>query len=219
MFLLSVPFYQQNICEIFVKYLWNTRVYCESNNNNLLPVRLCWMIRRLRTLSTASGAARRCIWNSPAVHDSTAGAAWMRRYVASAENDRDELIEVELRKQNFFSPEQLTPFEHLLNVTSGAVPFALVMRRDVLRLSRQRSKDSSEYVDGLRGVDNMLRKWLSVFFADDALTLDTVTFSKSAGTMLEFIAQNEGVHSLKTLPELKSRLSNGKRCFALFHSK
>jgi hypothetical protein len=179
------------------------------------------MLRHVRRAMTAPAPpARRALWGG-ADSDPGAAAAWMRRYVGLPERGRDALVAEEMKrgKEGGLAPKQLGPFEHLLSTTPGGAAFAIALRRDVLRLSHSKDADAAFGGSaGLKALDASLKKWLSVFIADDALVLETVTFAKSSGSTLEFIAQNEGVHSLTSITELKKRLSNGKRCFTLSHS-
>lgn len=160
----------------------------------------------------------RLLWSRPPIHDSSSSKEWMDAYVTMSQEQRDIAIRNELKNCADIGVDSFSTFETLLNTTRGGAPFAIALRGDVLRWRRS-GKAEANVVSVLNALDTALKRWLSAFMADDALTLETVTFSKSSGSMLEFIAKNEGVHSVKTLAELKNRLSYGKRCFALFHSK
>ena len=51
----------------------------------------------------------------------------------------------------------------------------------------------------------------------DSMTLQRITFEESSGLILERVAKGESVHRVRSIRELKRRLHDGKRCFALFH--
>ena len=164
----------------------------------------------------------RAIWTTPEALCPVVSREWIQHYIAQSEQNREKLVIAELSKASASSSTSdldlnLSPIEYLLSVTAGAAPFALVLRNDVLRM--RRNKTHGPNVSGLDKLDTSLKRWLAMFFSDDSLLLDTVAFSKSSGTILEFIAQNEGVHSVKSIVELKKRLCYGKRCFSLFHSR
>lgn len=161
--------------------------------------------------------ARPCfLWSGAGSRDAVSNAEWMRAYIDLTPKERDLVIFDEFEKEAVLG---LQPFVNTLNTTAGGAAFAVALRGDILRLRRRGSVDVKINTASLKALDNVLRKWLSCFLADDALILKTITFSDSSGSMLEFITKNEGVHSVKSLAELKNRLSYGKRCFALFHSK
>ena len=177
----------------------------------MLHVRRCFPM-------TCRAFRSRPLWSRPPIHDSSGIKEWMDAYVVMSQEERDIAIRAELRNCAEDDSDSFSSFETLLNTTRGGAPFAIALRGDVLRWRRGGAADAKD-IPVLKALDTTLKRWLSSFMADDALSLETVTFSKSSGSMLEFIAKNEGVHSVKTLAELKNRLSNGKRCFALFHSK
>ncbi len=67
-------------------------------------------------------------------------------------------------------------------------------------------------------LNNVLRDYLQVCFSRDALEFRQVTFESSHGAMLERVAEKDSVLSrIRTLRELKRRLGNGRRCYALLH--
>jgi hypothetical protein len=71
-----------------------------------------------------------------------------------------------------------------------------------------------EYLNELNG---KLKTFLSVAFSVDMVSVQRVSFETSSGMILEKIAKGEAVHSVRTLNELKKRLRDGRRCYALFH--
>lgn len=67
-------------------------------------------------------------------------------------------------------------------------------------------------------LNNSLRDFLQVAFSHDALEFRRVTFEESHGVMLERVAEKDSVLTkIRTLRELKRRLGNGRRCYALLH--
>lgn len=63
-----------------------------------------------------------------------------------------------------------------------------------------------------------LRSRVEDAIASDSLLFDKVTFEHSTGTMLEWVAEKDSVLSrIRTIKELKKRLANGRRCYALRH--
>ena len=69
-----------------------------------------------------------------------------------------------------------------------------------------------------KALDKSLRDYLQVAFSRDSLKFKQVTFEESHGVMLERVAENDSVLTkIRTLRELKRRLGNGRRCYALLH--
>jgi malonyl-CoA decarboxylase len=69
-----------------------------------------------------------------------------------------------------------------------------------------------------KALDKSLRDYLQVAFSRDSLNFKQVTFEESHGVMLERVAENDSVLTkIRTLRELKRRLGNGRRCYALLH--
>jgi malonyl-CoA decarboxylase len=63
-----------------------------------------------------------------------------------------------------------------------------------------------------------LRSKVEEAIASNSLLFDKVTFERSTGTMLEWVAEKDSVLSrIRTIKELKKRLANGRRCYALRH--
>ena len=63
-----------------------------------------------------------------------------------------------------------------------------------------------------------LRSKVAEAIASNSLLFDKVTFERSTGTMLEWVAEKDSVLSrIRTIKELKKRLANGRRCYALRH--
>jgi hypothetical protein len=67
-------------------------------------------------------------------------------------------------------------------------------------------------------LSNILKDYLQSCFSTDVLEFRRVTFEKSTGVMLERVAEKDNVLTkIRTLRELKKRLGNGRRCYALLH--
>ena len=104
-------------------------------------------------------------------------------------------------------------FSYLMK-RKGGIKFAMQLREDVL--DSIQNNDSIE-LQTLKGLDEVLKQWLGNVFCEDALELRRVTFDSSSGDVLEKITKGEAVHTIRSLSELKLRLSDGRRCFAFFH--
>jgi Malonyl-CoA decarboxylase C-terminal domain len=96
-----------------------------------------------------------------------------------------------------------------LNDSKNSVALAMALREDAL-ISADVSAD-------FRELGNSLKAWLSVALNVDAVGLHRITFEASTGETLEKIAKGEHVHHIRYLRDLKTRLSNSRRCFGLFH--
>lgn len=108
---------------------------------------------------------------------------------------------------------QLEIFSYLMK-RKGGISLAMKLREDVLN---NIDINDIENVKTLKGLDNVLKLWLGNVFCEDALELRRVTFDGSSGDVLEKITKGESVHTIRSLSELKLRLSDGRRCFAFFH--
>lgn len=112
---------------------------------------------------------------------------------------------------------------HALNKSPYGIRVAMCLREDSLQVLRaftrdKASKDSfSIEAAKWKAVDRCTREWLSIVFCQQALELKRITFEGSSGNVLEQVAKGEAVHRVRSLSELKRRLENGRRCFALFH--
>jgi hypothetical protein len=63
-----------------------------------------------------------------------------------------------------------------------------------------------------------LKNYLEAAFSRDTLEFRRVTFEGSTGLMLERVAEKDSVLAkIRTLRELKKRLGDGRRCYALLH--
>jgi len=118
----------------------------------------------------------------------------------------------------------LSSFQKQLCRTKGAFKTSLQLRDDI----RSLLKNKPETVPGeewekqqgqMKQLDQSIQKWLGYTLNNDCLELKRITFETSSGSVLEKVARGESVHKVRTLRELKKRLHDGKRCFALFHPK
>lgn len=67
-------------------------------------------------------------------------------------------------------------------------------------------------------LNNSMKMYLEACFAIDTLEFRRVTFEDSTGVMLERVAEKDSVLArIRTLRELKKRLGDGRRCYALLH--
>lgn len=111
--------------------------------------------------------------------------------------------------------------------TKDAFTSALSIRNDLNKIIKSlkekqesnKSNDLDSSINKLNKLDNLVKKWLSFTLAIDSLELKRISFENSTGLVLENITKNEGVHTIRSLPELKKRLENGKRCYGIFHKK
>lgn len=164
-----------------------------------------------------SRALVRCFWSGIDSRNTAKNKSWVKNYLDRPARERQSILEKELSSNLTTLPNRMMSFMNCLSSSRNGVSFAIALREDLLQLR----KDNHPLLQSaqLLELETNLKNWMLAFFAEDALLLETVSFSDSSGSILEFIANNEGVHSVKSVSELKNRLSNGKRCFSLFHSK
>ena len=113
------------------------------------------------------------------------------------------------------SKNQLGDLGKSLCSLKGGVFLSMQLRNDL----RNSKKDfmNSEHIHFSKDLDEFLKSWLHNVFCIDSLTLLRITFEHSSGTILEKVARGESVHRVRSLSELKRRLDDGRRCYALFH--
>jgi hypothetical protein len=105
----------------------------------------------------------------------------------------------------------------------GALQTSLSIRDDISSLLQNSSKSEPKVPIGnevktqLKLLDRSIQQYLSYIFNLDDLKLERISFDHSPALVLEKIAKGESVHRIRSLSELKRRLTNGRRCFALFH--
>jgi hypothetical protein len=107
--------------------------------------------------------------------------------------------------------------EMLVNSQTGTKS-AMRLRDCVTALNRKDKDNSSGLKDDYKNLNAQLKNYLSVAFSSDTLQFSRVTFHDSSGTLLEKVAEQDSVlHRVRTLRDLKKRLGEGRRCFALQH--
>lgn len=114
--------------------------------------------------------------------------------------------------------DSLNPlFFNYLNGLDGGIHLAMAIKTDLRKLTKQFNSVSD--VPNLLIFNERVKDWLAVAFCADSLELRRISFDTSCGTVLEKVARGEAVHRVRSLSELKRRLENGRRCYALFHTK
>ena len=98
---------------------------------------------------------------------------------------------------------------HLLTNARDGLKLLTELRHDLLRLVDEDP--------GLSALDQELRTLFTTVFDGAALTLERVTW-RSPTSLLEKLMQHEAVHAIESWAHLKTRLSGGRRCYALFHT-
>eukprot|EP00536_Pseudo-nitzschia_multiseries_P010715 jgi/Psemu1/259187/estExt_Genewise1Plus.C_3360043 len=110
--------------------------------------------------------------------------------------------------------------------------FLVALREDLRTIRQQtpREEASSAYASGsasLLDLDRYLRSVLARWFAPGLLVHERITYERSPAAIVEAVAKTEAVHPVRSLDDLKERLSeasangngngNPKRVFGLFH--
>jgi hypothetical protein len=132
---------------------------------------------------------------------------------------KDLLLRIAASNTTASSSSVSTSFSNIyqLDKTKGGVRLAMQAREDLMSMIAERKKtklDTKSLVD----LDDNLGQFLQTVFCVDALQLKRITFENSSGNVLEKVARGESVHRVRSLSELKRRLHDGRRCFALFHN-
>jgi hypothetical protein len=103
--------------------------------------------------------------------------------------------------------------QSFLNKSDHALAMSMMMRDDIKVLKHNGRISKKEYDE----IDVELRRWLAVAFSPPMCEIRRVKFEESSGLLLEHVAHGESVHRIRSLSELKRRLSDGRRCYALIH--
>ena len=159
--------------------------------------------------------------------------AWLKKYNASrGTGDTGESVITEgLRNGELTHENEL---HAALNNMKNGITCAMALRSETLliiaRTQKKKKAESSSSSSNreaataaaaaadLTALDHSIKQWLGNVLCLDALETRRITFEHSSGEILEKVARGEAVHSVRSLSELKRRLHNGRRCFALFHS-
>lgn len=145
---------------------------------------------------------------------------WIGEYNTFPSAERQEIIKNTIFPLiNDKDPEWLS--KDLMR-KKGAINTCMVLRDDISDMLSKIPKaelKTSETATKLKKVDKVVQQWLGNSICLDTLELKRITFDHSSGAILEKVARGESVHRVRSLSELKRRLQDGKRCFALFHPR
>lgn len=150
---------------------------------------------------------------------------WIQQYTQLDFTQRQGILRDEVLPQLFPStadsddsllPANVSALYHELSRKKGAIKTSMLLRDDITVLLK--NKDDKEERKKLKFVDKTLQHFLQQSLCCyDSMTLQRITFEESSGLILENVARGESVHRVRSIRELKRRLHDGKRCFALFH--
>lgn len=101
-------------------------------------------------------------------------------------------------------------FFERLNAYPGGLKILAVLRADLLTVME------NETMPSLRALDSYLKEKLITWLSPAALHLHQITWDDPA-SLLEKIVVYEAVHPIRSLQDLRRRLSIGRRCFGYFH--
>lgn len=121
-----------------------------------------------------------------------------------------------------------TALQMLYRTYADIVQLLMYMIDDLNKLNREHKENGVHTNIGTRGcghkdisghIDRMLtsiRGYLSIVLADNMLELKQIEYDTSPGQVLELIGSTDGVHKVRSLSQLKRRLTDGRMCWALF---
>lgn len=101
-------------------------------------------------------------------------------------------------------------FFERLNAHPGGLKILTALRADLLLVIEK------ENMPALRALDSYLKEKLITWLSPAALHLHQITWDDPA-SLLEKIVAYEAVHPIRSLQDLRRRLSTGRRCFGYFH--
>lgn len=139
---------------------------------------------------------------------------WINQYIQGTNPVREELLTKVIVPLFSTKPAQDDAFCKDLTKTVGGISAAILLRLDIQKLTSEPKPRLP--VPVLQTIDRCIQNWVSVAFCVDSLSLQQVNFD-SSGSILECIARADTVHIIRSIPALKKRFQNGRRCYALFH--
>ncbi|CAF0907496.1 unnamed protein product [Brachionus calyciflorus] len=115
-------------------------------------------------------------------------------------------------------PEYNNLFQNLARVKDG-VSTLVKLRADLLEVLEQKRKNeiNFELEEDLKIMNSVLKNMLILWFSTGLLNIQRIDW-KSPATLVEKVAHYESVHQIRTLTDLKNRLSSSRRCFIYTHS-
>ncbi|XP_020243973.1 malonyl-CoA decarboxylase, mitochondrial [Asparagus officinalis] len=119
------------------------------------------------------------------------------------------LYRTEKNLRDALKPTYAAFFERL-NAHPGGLKLLVVLRADLLSLL------AKENTPSIRSLESYLKEKLITWLSPAALELHQITWDDSA-SLLEKIVAYEAVHPIRSLLDLKRRLSVGRRCFGYLH--
>lgn len=141
----------------------------------------------------------------------------LQKYGGLNESDRVAMIIQHSSSAAVVDPDVFEQFDPSL--ARGVVE----LRQDISTLLNskkqqdQKRKLSSRAVSALTEADSATSKWLGQFYAHDQVELRPINFDVSSVATIQAVADREKVLSAVTTDNLKSRLSNGRYLYGLFH--
>lgn len=124
----------------------------------------------------------------------------------AAQDAEKHLANIELRKA--LEPPRMKLLAQLNSVPEG-VKFLVDMRADVLGLLQE--------LPELKPLEADLKRLLSTWFDIGLLHLEEISWENSSAEVLEKLIAYEAVHAIQGWSDLKNRLREDRRCYALFH--
>lgn len=128
---------------------------------------------------------------------------------AEHENALAVLYRTEKNLRDALKPMYAAFFERLV-ANPGGLKLLVVFRADLLSLL------SKENTPSIRSLESHLKEKLITWLSPAALELHQITWDDAA-SLLEKIVAYEAVHPIRSLLDLKRRLSVGRRCFGYLH--
>lgn len=113
-------------------------------------------------------------------------------------------------------PDYNSIFTSLSRVEHG-IETLVKMRENLLTILSDRKKITSVEEEELKIMNSSLKSLLSLWFSTGLLSIQHVDWNSPA-CLVEKVAQYESVHRIRTLKELKNRLSSDRRCFIYTHT-
>ena len=82
----------------------------------------------------------------------------------------------------------------------------------------EKNEINFEYESDLKIMNSILKSLLVLWFSTGLLNIQRIDWNHSPAVLVEKIAHYESVHQIRTLSDLKNRLSSSRRCFIYTHS-
>ena len=145
-------------------------------------------------------------------------SSWGNEYLMT-----DRVARVSMQQALLTSDPHFKVTGEMLKTSKNGLRLAMTLRADI-NFCKKNSTSGNGNTHNLdlaplwKNFDRFLKDWLGVIFCESMLELRQITMDSASGEVLEYIVNTEAVHPVRSVADLKNRLTNGRCCYGLFHS-